>query len=137
MPPGPDFPPHLLGGVSAGSIPPLQQIPLHWRGREGGRVLDSRTKGRFALRLLGRFTVAAEGAPAIPIRISSKKARALLAVLAMSQDQAAPREQLATLLWGSSPDAQARHSLSQAVAVLRKELAAPHLIDADGELIQL
>src|SRR5262245_31164251 len=55
----------------------------------------------------------------------------------MAPAQVVPREQLATLLWGNSPDPQARHSLSQAIAVLRKEMAAPHLIDADGEVIQL
>jgi DNA-binding SARP family transcriptional activator/Tfp pilus assembly protein PilF len=86
---------------------------------------------------MGRFTIAAADAPAVPIRLSARKARALLAILATSPGQAAPRDQLATLLWGSSPEPHARHSLSQAIAVLRRELNAPHLLQADDEVIEL
>ena len=36
-----------------------------------------------------------------------------------------------------TPDRKARHSLSQAVAILRQALNAPDLLDADGETVGL
>ena len=50
------------------------------------------------LRLLGRLVLTRAGDPA-PVRLSTRKAGALIAYLAMSPDQAASREELATLLW--------------------------------------
>ena len=74
-----------------------------------------------------------------PIEIASKKNRALLAVLALSPDFHATRDRLAGLLWGDRGDAQARDSLRQAVAVLRKELGElePSILNSRGDLIEL
>jgi DNA-binding SARP family transcriptional activator len=66
----------------------------------------------------------------MPIAISAKKNRALLAVLALSPGMTATRERLAGLLWGDRPDEQARSSLRQSLAALRKELG-----DADEALL--
>ena len=91
------------------------------------------------LRLLGAFTVEVSAErPAAPV-IRSRKARALLAYLAMKPDGRAGREELATLLWGDTPDAQARHSLRQCLMSLRQDLhlVAPDLIDMGRETIEL
>jgi DNA-binding SARP family transcriptional activator/TolB-like protein/Tfp pilus assembly protein PilF len=88
------------------------------------------------LRLLGRLVLTRGGDPA-PIRLSTRKAGALVAYLAMSPDQAASREELATLLWGNCSDPQARQSLRQALAFLRKDLGSPDLFTADTNMVRL
>lgn len=85
---------------------------------------------RLDLALLGRFS--AMGPAGIARAISAKKNRALLAVLALSPGMAATRERLAGLLWGDRPDEQARSSLRQSLAALRKELG-----DADEAILQV
>jgi TolB-like protein/Flp pilus assembly protein TadD len=75
---------------------------------------------RLDLALLGPFSAGGAGGKALAI--SAKKNRALLTVLALSPGMAASRERLAGLLWGDSPDEQARSSLRQSLAALRKEL---------------
>src|ERR1700688_5016614 len=74
------------------------------------------------LRLLGAFAVEVNAGRPIAVALRSKKARALLAYLAMKPDWRASREELATLLWGDNPDAQARHSLRQCLVSLRQDL---------------
>jgi TolB-like protein/Tfp pilus assembly protein PilF len=54
--------------------------------------------------------------------ITTKKNRALLAFLALSPGFQATRERLCGLLWGDRAEDQARSSLRQSLAVLRKEL---------------
>ena len=91
------------------------------------------------LRLLGAFAIEASAErPAAPT-IRSRKARALLAYLAMRPDGRAGREELATLLWGDNPDAQARHSLRQCLSSLRQDLhhVAPDLVGVDRDTIAL
>ncbi len=66
------------------------------------------------LRLLGPFAIEANVGRPILIAVRSRKARALLAYLAIQRDYRATREELATLLWGDGPDQQARHSLTVA-----------------------
>ena len=93
------------------------------------------------LRLLGRPVLTRGGDPA-PIRLSTRKAGALVAYLAMSPDQAASREELATLLWGNCSDPQARQSLRQALAFLRKDLGSkdlgsPDFFTADTNMVRL
>ena len=56
------------------------------------------------------------------IEISSKKNRALLAFLALAPGHQATRERLCGLLWSDRGEEQARGSLRQSLAVLRKEL---------------
>src|SRR4029453_8698194 len=75
---------------------------------------------RLDLALLGPFS--AMGPEGAACTISAKKNRDLLAVLALSPGMAATRERLAGLLWGDRPDEQARSSLRQSLAALRKEL---------------
>ena len=56
------------------------------------------------------------------IAIKSKKARALLSVLALSPGMERSREQLMALLWSDRGDDQARGSLRQALSGLRRDL---------------
>jgi len=88
------------------------------------------------LRLLGRFGVAAPDSESASIPLPTKKTGALLAYLGMSSDHAASREELAALLWGGCSDQQARQSLRQALALLRKELPSNVLI-TDTKIVRL
>src|SRR6201991_1192450 len=104
-------------------------------------VLEMIPPACIRLRLLGRPVLARGGDPA-PIRLSTRKAGALLAYLAMSPDQVASREELATLLWGNCSDSQARQSLRQALASLRKDLGSkdlgsPDVFTADTSMVRL
>src|SRR5205823_9039777 len=92
---------------------------------------------RLRLRLLGRFGISGDDGIADSIRLPTRKARALIAYLAMSPEQAATREELATLLWGGCSDQQARQSLRQALASLRKELRSSHVFTADTAVVRL
>ncbi len=89
------------------------------------------------VRLLGRFEAARDAQFAKRIHFSTRKVAALLAFLSMSPQQAATREQLGALLWGNSPDAQARQSLRQALLLLRKDLAPADILDAGSDVIRL
>src|ERR1700743_138780 len=87
-----------------------------------------------SIRLLGPF--AAETADGRLLAIRSRRARALIAYLAMKPDFAASREELATLLWGDSLDVMARQSLRQCLASLRQDLRlAPNLLPISGERV--
>src|SRR5262245_10913692 len=90
---------------------------------------------RIRVRLLGGFEIVRDDG--IPIRLSTKKVGALAAFLVMNRNQAATREELATLLWGDCPDQQARQSLRQALVLLRKDLCSPNVLIADKEMIRL
>jgi len=96
--------------------------------------LTSRSAMR--LRLLGRLVVSSLDDQSVPIALPTRKAGALLAYLAMSRDYAARREELATLLWGECSEQQARQSLRQALALLRKHLG-PSLVIADAGMVRL
>jgi TolB-like protein/DNA-binding SARP family transcriptional activator len=74
----------------------------------------------FTLSLLGEFSLA--GPQGQTVSINGKKNRALLAILSLSPSQTMTRERLAGLLWGDRGEEQARNSLRQSLAVLRKEL---------------
>jgi DNA-binding SARP family transcriptional activator/TolB-like protein len=89
------------------------------------------------LRLLGRFGVSALDGQSTPIQLPTRKSGALLAYLGMSRDYTASREELAALLWGDCSDQQARQSLRQALALLRKELGPSGLFTADTQLVRL
>jgi len=65
-----------------------------------------------------------------PVALSAKKARALLAFLALHAGQPQSRDKLAALLWEDRDEAQARTSLRQALAAVRKALA-----DADADIV--
>ena len=90
------------------------------------------------LRLLGAFAVEVNVGRPLPVALRSKKSRALLAYLAMKPEWRASREELATLFWGDTPDAQARHSLRQCLLSLRQDLhLAPDLFDLGRDTVEL
>ena len=84
------------------------------------------------LKLMGQFEVAGPGGR---IALSSSKLSALLAYLALAV-KPVPRDEIATVLWGSHFDEQARQNLRQALVRLRKSLDGEGLI-ADDNGIQL
>jgi TolB-like protein/Tfp pilus assembly protein PilF len=73
------------------------------------------------LSLLGGFD--ARTGPGEPIVLPTRKARALLAYLALHPDEAVSRHSLAALLWSDRAGPQANNSLSQAVSAIRKAFA--------------
>src|SRR3984893_14619410 len=96
------------------------------------------TVSQGTLRLLGTFAIEAHVGRSIPISLRSRKARALLAYLAMKPEYRARREELATLFWGDNPDALARHSLRQCLISLRQDLClASEILVVDREAIGL
>ncbi len=93
---------------------------------------------RTLLRLLGTFAVEVSAGRPASVCIRSRKARALLAYLAMKPAYRASREELATLLWGDCPDAGARQNLRQCLASLRRDLhRACDILTVDRETIGL
>lgn len=89
------------------------------------------------LRVLGEFAAGHDEACRPPIAFSTRKVGALLAVLALSPQQSASREHLASLLWGSRSDQQARQSLRQALVLLRKDVRPYEIVDADAHTVRL
>ncbi|MGN7737878.1 alpha/beta hydrolase [Sinorhizobium sp. Sb3] len=79
------------------------------------------SKSRPFLTLLGGFDCAGldAGSPA-----STRKARALVAYLALQAEHSQSREKLAALLWGEVGEEQSRASLRQTLSVLRRSLGA-------------
>lgn len=74
---------------------------------------------RISVRLLGDVSVEVDG---VPVTISTRKASALLAVLALRPGTQVSRTRISDMLWPRSPGPQARTSLRQALAQLRREL---------------
>ena len=72
------------------------------------------------LKIQGRFRAADSAGKELPIK--SKKARALLAYLALPPGRLRSRESLMALLWSTRGDEQARSSLRQALSGLRRDL---------------
>ncbi len=93
---------------------------------------------RLTIRVLGAFE--AHRMPGDePIVLHSRKLRGLLAYLALCPGLGQPRETLAALLWDRSAEEQARASLRQALAVLRKaiDVPGPPVLVADHHRIAL
>jgi DNA-binding SARP family transcriptional activator/tetratricopeptide (TPR) repeat protein len=97
------------------------------------------TDPKFQLRLLGGFGLGDPTPSHDVIAISSKKARALLAYVAMQEPMRVHRERLATLLWPDRIDRQARQNLRKCLASLRRDLArrADALLAIDGETVAI
>ncbi len=72
---------------------------------------------RIRVVLLGGF--AAFGPDGEALALPTRKAEALIALLACRAGEAQPRERLTALLWGDRSDRQARHSLSQTLTSIR------------------
>ncbi len=99
---------------------------------------DARGVGEPArLRLMGAFRLT--GPDGRPIDVSSRRARALLAYLALSPDHAASRERLAGLLWSDRGEAQARASLRQTLLTLKAMFlqAGLDVIDVSRDKVSL
>jgi DNA-binding SARP family transcriptional activator len=73
-----------------------------------------------SISLLGPQQILLDGCPLIGL--ATDKIRALLIYLAVEQDRPHRRSALVGLLWPDTPEAAARHSLSQALFVLRRAL---------------
>mgnify|MGYP002714250349 CR=1 FL=1 len=89
------------------------------------------------LRVLGGFELArADGQV---LEMPSRKARMLLAFVALNAPRPVSRERLAGLLWGDGGDRQALHSLRQCLLELRRlgERAGGDLIQSDRESVAL
>lgn len=74
-----------------------------------------------SVRVLGPAQVTVSGAPA-PLELLWRKHLALLVYLARSPRRSRTREHLIGLLWSDRDEKQARHSLSEALRVLRRVL---------------
>ena len=89
------------------------------------------------LRLLGGFALADAGGRTLVL--PGRKARMLLAFVALNATRPVSRERLAGLLWDDGDDQRARHSLRQCLMELRRlgEQAGGDLIHADKDTVAL
>jgi TolB-like protein/DNA-binding SARP family transcriptional activator len=95
--------------------------------------MDQEPPSRFRLLLLGRFQlVGPDGSVDLP----NKKLAGLLGYLACTAPVPQSRDRLATLLWGSHFDTQARQNLRQALFRLRQILGQDTVL-GDGDEISL
>ena len=76
--------------------------------------------GGWKLKLFGEFDLSTDDGTVITVL--GRRDRAVLAYLALTPNQRESRERLAALLWSNRGDEQARHSLAQSTAVIRKAL---------------
>ena len=88
-----------------------------------------------ACRTLGPLDITADGA-APPPELLWRKHLALLIYLARSPHRARTREHLIGLLWADKPETAARHSLREAVRVLR-HCVGEAAITTEGEQVRL
>jgi DNA-binding SARP family transcriptional activator len=87
------------------------------------------------LRLLGPPDLTVDGRPA-PSELLWRKHLALLVYLALSPRRSRTRDHLVGLLWGDKAEAPARHSLREAVRVIRQALG-PDAVETEGQLVRL
>src|ERR1700733_4391015 len=88
----------------------------------------------FKIGVLGEFQYGGADALSLP-----RKAKALFAYLAMNRGRAVARDQLADLLWSTSEPELGRHSLRQALTIVRRlvEGEAGCAIKAAGTCVTL
>ncbi len=89
---------------------------------------------RLVVRLLGDLHVG-RGASGAAVSIPARKVRALFAYLALHPGRTHPRDRLTALLWPEVSDAQARQSLRQALAGLRRALWKTGALVVDGDTV--
>jgi len=92
---------------------------------------------QFELQLMGPFGFRRSGEP--DFSVASKKARALLAYVAMQEPMRSSRERLATLFWPERVDRMARQNLRACIAALRRDLgdAGDAVLVTDDETVAL
>ena len=90
---------------------------------------------RYSLHLLGNPVLAGPSGP-VTGRAAYRRRLALLSILAMARGRPVGRERIIGLLWPESPSDAARHTLSEALYVLRKELG-DDLFSAAGDEVTL
>ncbi|MFQ5888695.1 MAG: AAA family ATPase [Gemmatimonadota bacterium] len=86
-------------------------------------------------RVLGPPEVRVNGEPA-PAELLWRKNLALLVYLARSPRRRRSREHLVGLLWGDKPESAARHSLNEALRVLRRH-GGEGTLETDGQQVRL
>jgi DNA-binding SARP family transcriptional activator len=84
-------------------------------------------------RVLGPIEVVVDGGPA-PAELLWRKNLALLIYLARSAKRTRSRDHLVGLLWGEKAESAARHSLNEAIRVLRKYVGAEGLESEGGQV---
>jgi TolB-like protein/cytochrome c-type biogenesis protein CcmH/NrfG len=87
------------------------------------------------LTLLGGFS--AQSTAQQTLRISSRKNRALLAFLALTQGRRYARDKLVDLFWGDHDNEHGRNNLRQALAALRKDLTVIDPVTVEGEILSV
>lgn len=89
------------------------------------------------IRLFGKFEVRDVGGG--PVTVAGAKTQGLIAFLAMSMEMPPTRDRVINLFWGDRFTDQARQSLRQAIAKLRRILPAngDEVVFADGDRIGL
>jgi DNA-binding SARP family transcriptional activator len=88
-----------------------------------------------SLRTLGPVEVTVDG-DAPPRELLWRKNLALLLYLARSPERRRSREHLVGVFWGDKPDASARHSLNEALRVIRKS-AGEDVVSSVGDQVVL
>ena len=93
--------------------------------------------GQINVRLFGGFDL--KDGDGKELTLNTRKTRGLLAFLITQADSWHTRERLAGLLWSDRQQAQARHSLTQALSTIRKlgEAAGVTLIESDSDRVRL
>ncbi|MEM6482662.1 MAG: hypothetical protein AAF681_12500, partial [Pseudomonadota bacterium] len=98
--------------------------------------ITGRTEERLALSLVGNFHLT--DPDGVEIRISERKGRVLLAMLATARDKRRSRDWLKSRLWERSFEDQASNSLRQSLHALRKGLEPwSYALQADHEHVWL
>jgi DNA-binding SARP family transcriptional activator/class 3 adenylate cyclase len=87
------------------------------------------------LRLFGAFQLEVGAGKAVSL--PTKKTKALLAYLAVHENQPHERAKLAALLWADSAETQARESLRQTLSHLRRALPGVDALITQGETVTL
>ena len=89
------------------------------------------------LKLFGEFRLSSSDGK--EITALGRRDRAVLSYLVLCPGQRAGRERLAALIWSNRQDEQARHSLAQSTAVIRKALDDAHksVVMSDAESLAI
>lgn len=87
----------------------------------------------FRLRTLGGLFLERDGRP-LEGRATQRRRLALLAYLAAARDRPVRRDKIVALLWPERDEERGRHSLSQLVSALRRELGEAAIMTGVDEV---